>query len=355
MKNKILAIAAIATALSMNATAQNTFPASGNVGVGTSTPVFPFTIAKDIQFDASHTSTPAAIRAIRGETNNYIGIFGNHDMTDGPSIFMWTNTGGLHNTYSDPGSISIGAIGTVSNKLAFQVYNWSSSTELFRVNNNGDLGINGDIKYITQTAAGATRNLMGNSQNGGLHIFSNADETNSATTGGSSILLFSNSTPAPWGAAGSIRLTAGGNTTDPGPAFVFDVSNNATFGPIMYLYKNGKVAIGDVWPNTPNDYKLYVQKGILTERVKVAMSSDLTNWSDFVFADDYKLKSLSEVENYIGKHKHLPEIPSTAEVQKDGIDLADMDAKLLQKIEELTLYVIQQQKEINNLKKQIRK
>jgi hypothetical protein len=97
-----------------------------------------------------------------------------------------------------------------------------------------------------------------------------------------------------------------------------------------------------------------VEDGILTERIKVALPSDPTNWSDFVFADDYKLRSLDEVEDFIKENKHLPEIPSTEEVHKEGLDLAQMDAKLLQKVEELTLYVIQQQKEIDYLKSKIK-
>lgn len=73
---------------------------------------------------------------------------------------------------------------------------------------------------------------------------------------------------------------------------------------------------------------------------------DLTGWSDFVFDTDYKLPSLIEVEAHIKEHKHLPNIPSEAQVKEEGINIGAMQAKLLQKIEELTLYVIQQEKRI---------
>lgn len=119
-------------------------------------------------------------------------------------------------------------------------------------------------------------------------------------------------------------------------------------------YIDGYLRIGN-GVSLPSGYKLYVQDGILTEKVKVALSSDPTNWSDFVFDDNYDLRPLSDVEKFIKKNKHLPEIPSTEEVHKEGLDLAQMDAKLLQKVEELTLYVIQQQKEINELKKRLKK
>lgn len=76
-----------------------------------------------------------------------------------------------------------------------------------------------------------------------------------------------------------------------------------------------------------------------------------SGWADFVFEPTYKLPSLQELEIYINKNKHLPEVPSAAEVEKNGVDVGEMNKILLQKIEELTLHVIRQQKEIEELKK----
>lgn len=109
-----------------------------------------------------------------------------------------------------------------------------------------------------------------------------------------------------------------------------------------------KVTIG-AGVNTPAGYKLYVQDGILTEKIKVAVKNS-GNWADYVFAKDYQLKSIEEVETYINENKHLPDVPSAEEVVESGIDVAQMDALLLQKIEELTLYVIQLKAELNALK-----
>jgi hypothetical protein len=108
-----------------------------------------------------------------------------------------------------------------------------------------------------------------------------------------------------------------------------------------------KVTIGSV-SSTPGNYNLYVANGILTEMVKVAVQTS-SSWSDYVFNKDYKLLSLGEVETYIKKNKHLPDVPSAEEVVKEGIDVATMDAKLLQKIEELTLYMIEMKKENERL------
>ena len=128
-----------------------------------------------------------------------------------------------------------------------------------------------------------------------------------------------------------------------------------TNGTTIY-YNTGKVLIGD--PNlagfkgTPGTYQLYVQGGILTEKVKAAVATT-NDWSDYVFANDYKLKSLKDVESFVKKNKHLPNVPSAAEVVKEGIDMAKMDAKLLEKIEELTLYLIELDKKNADQQKQI--
>lgn len=88
----------------------------------------------------------------------------------------------------------------------------------------------------------------------------------------------------------------------------------------------------------------------------------LVTGADFVFSPDYSLRHLSEVESFVKQNKHLPDIPSEKEMQKNGLNLNEMQIKLLQKIEELTLYVIQQdkrnndqQKEIEDLKQELKK
>lgn len=137
-------------------------------------------------------------------------------------------------------------------------------------------------------------------------------------------------------------------------------SSSIDFRSHITVRKNGKVVIGDGLNynslsdngKVPDGYKLFVQEGILTEKIKVATISG-GNWADYVFADDYKLRDLDEVETFIKDNKHLPEIPSAKEVEKNGLDLVQMDAKLLQKVEELTLYVIEQNKRIDAQQKEI--
>ena len=81
----------------------------------------------------------------------------------------------------------------------------------------------------------------------------------------------------------------------------------------------------------------------------------MTTWPDYVFNKDYVLPSLQDVEKYIEKNKHLENVPSAAEIEKNGLNLAKMDEVLLKKVEELTLYVIQLQKEVEALKQQAEK
>ena len=113
--------------------------------------------------------------------------------------------------------------------------------------------------------------------------------------------------------------------------------------PKFFVQNNGNVGIGTA---NPQGYKLAVNGTIHTKEVKV----DMDGWSDFVFEPSYKLPDLKETEQFIKENKHLPEIPSAAEVLKDGIKLGEMNAKLLQKIEELTLYMIDFKKEMEVVK-----
>lgn len=117
------------------------------------------------------------------------------------------------------------------------------------------------------------------------------------------------------------------------------------------LVVKGKVGIGTPLSSNPNNYTLAVN-GIIGAR-KVQVETASATWPDYVFSSTYRLPSLSEVEAFIIRYNHLKDVPSAEEIEKDGHDLGQMDAILLKKVEELTLYIIQQQKEIDELKKQL--
>lgn len=142
-------------------------------------------------------------------------------------------------------------------------------------------------------------------------------------------------------AGGVISLNAYNNLT-------FQTDGGNGYSEHMRINSEGKVGIGTT--NFSGDHKLRVEGSIGAREIKV----EGTGWSDFVFENDYELKTLDEVEKYISKSGHLPEIPSEADVIENGINLGEMNAKLLQKIEELTLYLIEQNKNLEQANSNIK-
>ncbi|SMD44916.1 hypothetical protein SAMN00777080_3553 [Aquiflexum balticum DSM 16537] len=109
---------------------------------------------------------------------------------------------------------------------------------------------------------------------------------------------------------------------------------------------NGNVGIGTSNPG----HKLEVNGGIKTREVNVTT----TGWPDFVFAPEYDLMPLDSLNDYIQSNRHLPEVPSEKEVLENGVNVGEMNVLLLKKIEELTLYLIEQKKETEELRKEIK-
>lgn len=137
---------------------------------------------------------------------------------------------------------------------------------------------------------------------------------------------------------------------------VVDLNNSNIWFSTANSTSNGKMYLGStaVYPNATGNYRLFVEGGILTEKVKVALRSS-ANWADYVFANDYQLMPLSEVEAFVKTNKHLPGIDSAEQLAKEGIDVAAMQSKQMEKIEELTLYIIDQDKKIAEQAKALEK
>jgi hypothetical protein len=122
-------------------------------------------------------------------------------------------------------------------------------------------------------------------------------------------------------------------------------SNTNVNNYVLFLNDNGNVGIGTYNPQA----KLAVNGEILAKSVRVNTSS--IYWPDYVFSPEYELMELNDLKNYVEKNKHLPGIQSAKEVGEHGeVDLGEMNTKLLEKIEELTLYIIDLQKQIDELK-----
>ncbi len=207
--------------------------------------------------------------------------------------------------------------GTGSHDLTFNIssplshfFSWQSNgTELFRINSTGNVGIG-------TTSPSARFHVQDNSGYAFGFVLANTHS------------------------AGHGLLIQGGGTT--GNRYILQLKD-AIGNDRMTIHDTGEVGIGTI---STGSHKLAVDGSIGAREIKV----EATGWSDFVFEKGYELKSLEEVEYHIAENGHLPEVPSEKEVTENGINLGEMDAKLLQKIEELTLYLIEQNKEIKALK-----
>ena len=130
------------------------------------------------------------------------------------------------------------------------------------------------------------------------------------------------------------------------------VSYSSSGQDIMLLKTSGKVVIGDTSIiSTPGPYNLYVQNGVLTEKVKVALKSAL-DWSDDAFEHT---PTLEQVKSSIDNHSHLHAMPSAAQLVEEGYELKYMDAKILEQVEWLWQYTIKLSEENKLLKEEIKK
>ncbi len=128
--------------------------------------------------------------------------------------------------------------------------------------------------------------------------------------------------------------------------------SSATLKWHLLMKDNGAIIIAPdaVSVQPPSDYRLVVKGRAIAEEVRVLNSS---NWPDYVFADDYPLLPLAELDQYIKTHNHLPNLPQATEIEKEGFDLGEMQKKLLEKVEELTLYTIQLHQENQSLRTEL--
>ena len=273
---------------------------NGNLGVGTTTPMTKLDVNGSVKVDK--VSSPHTSLQIGHDVNDRI-IADNYAAKNygGGMFFRVTPDPSLNIGYnyidvmslSDKGNVGIG-----------------------RLKPNSKLDVNGSVKF-DQTSYAHTNLQIGHDIND--RIF--ADNSITKNYGGG---MFFRVTSDP-------SLNIGHNYID-----------------VMMITDKGKVGIGT---GITGNHKLAVEGSIGAREIKVEGSG----WSDFVFAKEYKLPTLTQVEKHIKEKGHLQNIPSAAEVKKDGFFLGEMDAKLLQKIEELTLYTIQQEKQLKKQSKSIKK
>ena len=169
-----------------------------------------------------------------------------------------------------------------------------------------------------------------------------------AAAGNIPYIDFKRSTPGPVGFDGRIILEADGRLTFYSPlGLVFnsamEINGNAKFNNPAYLKAGTCVGCTDV---RTFDFAVQGTAGIVAEKVTILMRKD---WPDYVFQPEYRLQSLKETEAFIQANKHLPGVPTAAQVREQGVDVGEMNRILLEKVEELTLRLIQQDKRIEEL------
>lgn len=271
---------------------------AGNVGIGTSGPQATFSLGaangkRLLVYDGSSGGVQAGFGVDMSGTGRELSVF--HSTSDGVN-----------------GDISFGK----------RLENSGAYTEAMRITGSGNVGIGTTSPSSPLTVFGSSSSLslfkLPSTANAWLSVANNTGQVNlgvGATTPHAYL----------WSSTGKLFIGDDGNPT----LFVDNMAN-------------GNVGIGT---QDTKGYKLAVNgNAIFTKVVVKAYSS----WPDYVFQPTYRLRPLSEVEQYIKEYGHLPEVPSAEEVEKNGVDVGDNQAALLKKIEELTLYVIEQNKKIGD-------
>lgn len=224
-------------------------------------------------------------------------------------------------------------IGTFSNTNTRIFCNGQSNMFFAAANGNVGVGINLDDPQFQLDVGNRMRIRSGSGSTAGVLL---NNPTNSAAIAFMGVL--DNNTAGIYGNTAGWGLTMNTNNGNVGigtsfPLQKLDVNGNALI--------SGNVGIGTVNPS----YKLSVNGTIQSKEVIVE-----TGWADYVFEKHYQLLPLDEVERFIQRNKHLPNIPSAREIEEKGLPLGDVQKRMMEKIEELTLYVIELKKEIEQLK-----
>ncbi len=377
------------------ANAQNTFPPTGNVAIGTASPDAKLTVVGDI-----HTT------GMLGTGGAYFSVLHIGPLGNSPSYY-YIDTNIPANDVAAPQLTITGYIYGDANKAMKMTLGWyyyggnfywsqyqsdigywkPSRVRLGKYSKNGSDYVrieiaNGGVYWSNYTVSATDRTDFYQFYQGWTYAEGEMPVTTSQVTEVSRAgIVIDNDLPVTGtitAQAGSIRpVTLGpsgmiyskgdaggwafgyhakGNAGIDKGGFGFCGGNNDLYyyyiGPsyanpaLTVISGSNNIGIGTT---TPGSYKLAVNGDVKVKKLVVTQQ----NWPDYVFSPGYQLRPISQVERYIRDNKHLPEMPSVKEVKANGVDIADTQALLLKKVEELTLYMINVTKENEQLKARV--
>ncbi|MCQ9637844.1 hypothetical protein MP478_00455 [Chryseobacterium sp. WG14] len=390
MKKIIIVLAAVA-GLNSNAQAQSwgltgnasTIPGTNFIGTSDTQPLVVKTnniermrISLDGRFIFHNIATPGQV----WDKNLFFGGGMDNSVTTNNAVF---GMGALTQLTEGGGNTAIGnnAISLMTNGLFNVAVGFNSMRNSVAGNSNTAVGMNAMENFQggnNNVGIGAGAIGSGNFK-GDFNIALGSSALRYANEGNYNVILGGDSYRAfvkgsnniGIGYSNAAQITSGENNIFIGTKIVpyntISPKNELNIGNWI-VGNNGTIGIGGFTAQLPADgiaadgqkYKLFVKDGIRTERVKVDIAAN-NGWADYVFEKDYKLMSLNDLAHFINKNGHLPEVPTTEEAIKNGIELKEMNILLLKKVEELTLHLIdqnsqlkKQNEEIEKLKKKIK-
>jgi len=366
---KRLIFVSVITFVGLNLYAQtNTFPSSGNVGIGTTSPSVELEVKStsgsnsEIHINTTSDGGLSILRFQDAGTATW-GFLSNYPQSDKFSLHNY-QTGSQAIVLNSSSYMGIGTTNPVSlldvngdiaikfgNVLRVNVPdgnsgNWTTTSNRTILKTGWQSGLGDFVDFKVPGALDNTAVIRFTNQgrfgigtsspSAELEVKSNGNtdaeiHINATANGDQSIIRFQDAGQSTWGFLSNYPGTG-----------TFSLYNYMTNNNTMVFNSSNQVGIGTTSMGT---HKLAVEGSIGAREIKV----EATGWSDFVFENDYKLRTLEEVEQHIKENGHLPEIPSEEEIIENGINLGEMDAKILQKVEELTLYVIDMNKRVNEL------
>jgi len=325
---------------------------SGNVGIGTTTPATKFQVKAGTNINLGIRDGQTDVTAIQLNAFN--------DAAD-TNIPMELKASKYNFTI---GNVGIGTInptyklevnGGISTNAPCNFVHSSNEVTLINGYTRGDLWLNyrgSSVKLNYSLGSGLGNGTFGNLQLDNLFTTGNVGvgtttPSEKVTVNGGVSIEGSNSISSVNGFSNSLQLKNASNA-----AIVFNPGQSTE---LMFGFHSDGNFYWGTGQNAGNSYCMFLSKtgnlGITGKLTTSEVNVKIGGWADFVFHPSYKLRTLGEIEQFIKANNHLPEIPTESEVKQNGIGLGEMNAKLLQKIEELTLYMIEQNNKMDEQQK----